>query len=184
MGSSLERDLRAALFHLKAKWTGGSFKNCCGPAGGEVSAVLSGHGGAVQDVGVLGHGGLCVGKLDRGQPLQAHWDGRGNQDSPLADSDQPPGVEGREENTGPKAFGTRQKQGTHVLVLGGLFVCQPWRCRRGHGGRDWASVCSARVGGSSDEAGGEAVPVRAGVQGRAQAHRVILTPALRSALPP
>lgn len=49
---------------------------------------------------------------------------------------------------------------------------------------------SARVGGSSDEARGEAVPVRGkppgaggGVQGRAQAHRVILTPALRSALP-
>lgn len=61
---------------------------------GDVSAVLCGHGGVGQDVGDQEWGGLCVGKPDRGQPLQRHWDKRGKQDSPLGDSDQPPGVEG------------------------------------------------------------------------------------------
>lgn len=41
---------------------------------------------------------------------------------PLGGSDQPPGAEGQEENVGPKAFGTRRKQGTHALVLLGLCV--------------------------------------------------------------
>lgn len=66
-------------------------------------------------MGFLGCGGPRVGKPGSGQPLQRHWDGRRNQDSPLGGSDQPPGVEGCEENAGPRAFGTRQKQGTHGL---------------------------------------------------------------------